>query len=66
MTTGLNNTNTELVKMMDGIIKQKNEIQSLIDQEEEEKRQIEDQMRALAERLEQLNSSLGKVFASSG
>jgi hypothetical protein len=42
MSSGLNNTNTELVKMMDGIIKQKNEIQGLIDQEEDEKRQIEE------------------------
>ena len=62
MSSGLNNTNTELVKMMDGIIKQKNEIQSLIDQEEEEKRQIEEQMRALAERLEVLNTSLGRKY----
>ena len=34
----LNNTNTELVKMMEGINKQKQEIQDLINQEEEEKR----------------------------
>ena len=34
----LNNTNTELVKMMDSITQQKNEIQQLINQEEEEKR----------------------------
>ena len=60
MSSGLNNTNTELVKMMDTIIKQKNEIQVLIDQEEDEKRQIEEQMRSLAERLDQLNQSLGK------
>ena len=62
MSTGLNNTNTELVKMMDTIIGQKNEIQALIDQEEEEKRQIEEQMRALSERLETLNASLGKKY----
>ena len=62
MSTGLNNTNTELVKMMDGIIKQKNEIQSLIDTEEEEKRQIEEQMRALSERLSILDTSLGKKY----
>ena len=60
MSSGLNNTNTELVKMMDTIIKQKNEIQVLIDQEEDEKRQIEEQMRSLAERLDQLNGSLQK------
>ena len=34
----LNNTNSELVKMMDNITKQKSEIQTLIDQEEDEKR----------------------------
>ncbi len=62
MSTGLNNTNTELVKMMDGIIKQKNEIQSLIDTEEEEKRQIEEQMRALSERLSILDTGLGKKY----
>ena len=60
MSSGLNNTNTELVKMMDGIIKQKNEIQGLIDQEEDEKRQIEEQMRSLAERLDTLNGALQK------
>ena len=43
MTSGhLNNTNTELVKMMGGIEKQRTEIQDLINQEEEEKRQIEE------------------------
>ena len=62
MSSGLNNTNTELVKMMDGIIKQKNEIQTLIDQEDEEKRQIEEQMRSLAERLDTLNGSLQKKY----
>ena len=62
MSSGLNNTNTELVKMMDGIIKQKNEIQSLIDQEEEEKRQIEEQMRSLSERLDTINNSLNKKY----
>ena len=60
MSAGLNNTNTELVKMMDSIIKHKNEIQELIDVEEEEKRQIEEQMRNLAERLDVLNHNLGK------
>ena len=62
MSSGLNNTNTELVKMMDGIIKQKNEIQTLIDQEDKEKRQIEEQMRSLAERLDTLNGSLQKKY----
>ena len=58
----LNNTNNDLVKMMDSINGQRSEIQSLIDQEEEEKRQIEEQMRALADRLEVINGSLAKKY----
>ena len=45
MTTGgshLNNTNSELVKMMESIINQKNEIDGLISQEENEKRELEE------------------------
>ena len=60
----LNNTNTELVKMMDSISLQKNEIQQLINQEEEEKRQIEEQMRALAERLDYINQSLSRKYST--
>ena len=48
--------------MMDVIVKQKTEIQDLITQEEEEKRQIEEQMKALADRLETINSSLAKKY----
>ena len=62
MSQGLNNTNTELVKTMDTIIKQKNEIQSVIDREEEEKKKLEDQMRSLSERLDILNGGLGKKY----
>merc|ERR1719329_1539501 len=63
MTSGhLNNTNTELVKMMEGINKQRTEIQDLINQEEEEKRQIEEQMKTLADRLEVINGSLAKKY----
>ena len=58
----MNNTNTELVKTMDAIIKQKNEIQAVIDREEEEKNKIETQMRALSERLEVINSGLSKKY----
>ena len=58
----LNNTNSELVNMMDRIIKQKNEIQSEIDQQEDEKRQIEEQMRVLSERLDAINASLQKKY----
>ena len=65
MTSGhLNNTNTELVKMMEGINKQRTEIQDLINQEEEEKRQIEEQMKSLADRLEVINGSLAKKYAT--
>ena len=60
----LNNTNAELVKMMDNINGQKQEIQVLIDQEEEEKRQIEENMRALSSRLEVINKSLDKKYAT--
>ena len=60
----LNNTNTELVKMMDSITQQKNEIQQLINQEEEEKRQIEEQMRSLAERLDYINQSLARKYST--
>ena len=38
----LNNTNTELVKMMESISKQRDEIQEIINQEEDEKRAIEE------------------------
>ena len=41
--------------MMEGIEKQRTEIQDLINQEEEEKRQIEEQMKSLADRLEIIN-----------
>ena len=59
MSSGLNNTNTELAKMMDGIIKQKKEIQALIDAEEDEKRQIENQLRKCTDRMDMINKSLG-------
>ena len=60
----LNNTNSELVKMMDNITSQKNEIQDLINQEEDEKRQIEEQMKALADRLETIDNSLAKKYVT--
>ena len=62
MSQGLNNTNTELVKTMDTIIKQKNEIQVIIEKEEEEKRKLEEQMRSLSERLDVINNGLGKKY----
>ena len=62
--THLNNTNSELVKMMDNITQQKNEIQQLINQEEEEKRQIEEQLKSLTDRLEVINNSLAKKYTT--
>ena len=50
--------------MMDNINAQKNEIQDMINQEEEEKRQIEEQMKALAERLETIDNSLAKKYVT--
>ena len=55
MSTGLNNTNTELAKMMDGILIQKNELQALIDTEEKEKIHIEKQLRKCTERMDEIN-----------
>ena len=62
--SGLNNTNSELVKMMETIQKQRDEIQDQINQEEEEKRAIEDQMRALSDRLEIINGSLARKYTT--
>ena len=61
---GLNNTNTELCKMMETIQKQRDEIQELINQEESEKNAIEEQMRALNDRLEAINGSLAKKYTT--
>ena len=49
---------------MDTIIKQKNEIQVIIDREEEEKRKLEEQMRSLSERLDIINAGLGKKYST--
>ena len=60
----LNNTNTDLCKMMENISKQRDEIQDLINQEEDEKRAIEEQMRALSDRLDVINGSLAKKYTT--
>ena len=62
--SGLNNTNSELCKMMENISKQRDEIQELINQEEDEKRAIEEQMRALSDRLDTINGSLAKKYTT--
>ena len=60
----MNNTNSELVKMMEGIVKQRDEIQDVINQEEDEKKAIDEQMRALKERLDDLNGSLSRKYTT--
>ena len=60
----MNNTNSELVKMMEGISNQRDEIQGQINQEEEEKRAIDEQMMALSERRDIINNSLAKKYAT--
>ena len=56
----LENTNDELVKMMNNITAQKDEISSLIEQEEKEKAELEMQMNAISEKIEKLEGSLKK------
>ena len=58
----LQNYNTELIKMLESIKESRDEVQSEIDVEESEKRQIEDSMRAMAARLQEINESLAKKY----
>ena len=58
----LQNYNTELIKMLETIKENRDEVQIEIDAEETEKRQIEEQMRMLTMRLQELNDSLGKKY----
>ena len=60
----MNNTNTELAKMMGGIEGQRKEIDDIINHEEEEKHQIEEQMKSLADRLEIINQSLARKYST--
>ena len=60
----LSNTNEELVKMMGSITQQKEEIDNLINQEESEKRELEEQLKALQVKHEKLTSSLDKKKAT--
>ena len=50
--------------MMEGIVKQRDEIQDVINQEEDEKKAIDEQMRALKERLDDLNGSLSRKYTT--
>ena len=60
----MNNTNTELIKCIEGIKGARDEIQGEINTEEEEKKQIETQMRALQDRLDVLKASLNKKYTA--
>ncbi len=58
----LQNYNTELIKMLESIKESRDEVQLEIDAEEQEKRQIEDQMRMMSLRLQEINESLTKKY----
>ena len=58
------NNHNSLIEEMGKITKQRNEIQLLIDREEEEQRQIEENMKSLGARLEILTASLAKKVAT--
>ncbi len=60
----LQNYNTELIKMLENIKEQRDEVQLEIDAEESEKRQIEDQMRVMSLRLQEINESLHKKYGT--
>ncbi len=54
----LQNYNTELIKMLENIKESREEVQVEIENEENEKRQIEEQMRIFSIRLQEINESL--------
>lgn len=58
----LQNYNTELIKMLETIKENREEVQCEIDAEENEKRQIEEQMKLLSIRLQEINDSLAKKY----
>ena len=60
--SSLQNYNTELIKMLDTIKENREEVQVEIDAEETEKRQIEEQMKLLGLRLQEINESLSKKY----
>ena len=60
----LQNYNTELIEMFENIKEQRDEVQLEIDVEETEKRQIEDQMRLMSLRLQEINESLHKKYGT--
>ena len=60
----LQNYNTELIKILENIKEQRDEVQLEIDAEEAEKRTIEDQMRQMSLRLQEINDSLHKKYGT--
>ena len=50
--------------MLESIKEQRDEVQLEIEGEEHEKRQIEDQMRLMSLRLQEINESLHKKYAT--
>ena len=58
----LSNTNAELVKIIEGIKKDQNDIQTVIAREEEEKHDIEQKIGVMNERLEEIKASLQKKY----
>ena len=50
--------------MLENIKEQRDEVQLEIDAEETEKRQIEDQMRLMSLRLQEINDSLHKKYGT--
>ncbi len=50
----LQNYNTELIKQLEAIKESREEVQAAIEVEENEKRQIEEQMKAFSIRLQEL------------
>ena len=60
----LQNYNQELVKMLENIKYQRDEVQQEINEEEKEKKDIEDQMRIMSLRLQEINDSLHKKHST--
>ena len=60
----LQNYNQELVKMLENIKFQRDEVQQEINEEEKEKKEIEDQMRIMSLRLQEINDSLHKKYGT--
>ena len=58
----LQNYNSELIKMLETIKESREEVQAEIEIEENEKRQIEEQMRAFTIRMQELQDSLQKKY----